>query len=136
MLWEVDIYPAEGQVDLMAREVATQAADLGLARDLRIRSARGYLIQGVLNHGQVARIAHQLLADRVVERTVVAPVGDEALGEEPGARGEGRGARDEGADSVFSIQHSAFSIQHYAASFFISTVLNRQKCSNSLVMSP
>jgi phosphoribosylformylglycinamidine synthase len=117
MLWEVDIYPAEGQVDLMAREVAAQAADLGLVGDLWVRSARGYLIQGALNHEQVARIAHQLLADRVVERTVVAPVGDEALSEERGARGQGRGARgegpgarDEGRGARLSIQHSAFSI--------------------------
>ncbi|MHC4176617.1 MAG: phosphoribosylformylglycinamidine synthase subunit PurL [Planctomycetota bacterium] len=79
MLWEVDIYPAEGQVDLMARDVAAQAADLGLAEDLAVRSARGYLIQGALDRREVDRIAHRLLADRVVERTVVAPVGDETL---------------------------------------------------------
>jgi len=79
MLWEVDIYPAEGQVDLMAREVAAQAADLGLAEGLTVRSARGYLIQGALDRRQVGRIAERLLADRVVERTVVAPVGDEEL---------------------------------------------------------
>jgi phosphoribosylformylglycinamidine synthase II len=79
MLWEVDIYPAEGQVDLLARNAAAQAAELGLTDNLSIRSARGYLVQGALDHEQVARIAHRLLADRVVERTVVAPVGDEAL---------------------------------------------------------
>jgi phosphoribosylformylglycinamidine synthase II len=79
MLWEVDIHPAPGQVDLMARQVAAQAADLGLAEDLAVRSARGYLIQGSLDRQQVERIAQRLLADRVVERTVVAPVGDEGL---------------------------------------------------------
>jgi phosphoribosylformylglycinamidine synthase len=79
MLWEVDIYPAEGQVDLMAREVAAQAADMGLAQNLDVESARGYLIQGDLDEAQVTQIASGLLSDRVVERTVVAPVGDVAL---------------------------------------------------------
>jgi len=83
MLWEVDIYPADGQPDLIARDVVASAAPLGLAQDLTIRAARGYLIQGELDRGQVARIARELLADRVVERTVVAPVGDEALSRPP-----------------------------------------------------
>ncbi len=74
MLWEVDIYPAEGQPDLFARRVETSAADLGLADDLTVSSARGYLIQGPLDARQVTRIADELLADRVVERTVVAAV--------------------------------------------------------------
>ena len=70
---------AEGQPDLGARDVAAAAAELHLADDLAVTSARGYLIQGDLDRGQVVRIADELLADRVVERTVVAPVGDAAL---------------------------------------------------------
>ena len=54
--------------------------------DLAVTSARGYLIQGDLDRGQVERIADELLADRVVERTVVAPVGDPALTELPAGR--------------------------------------------------
>lgn len=87
MLWEVDIHPAEGQPDLTGGQVAASAADLGLAKDLAVTSARGYLIQGNLDRRQVTRIAHELLADRVVERTVVAPVGDEALSQAPSAFG-------------------------------------------------
>ena len=83
MLWEVDIYPAEGQPDLIAEQVAADAADLGLAADLAVSCARGYLIQGALDREQVARIADELLADRVVERTVVAPAGDDALARPP-----------------------------------------------------
>ncbi len=83
MLWEVDIYPAEGQPDLIAGQVAASAADLGIAEDLSVQSARGYLVQGNLDRPQVARIARELLADRVVERTVVAPVGDAALSRAP-----------------------------------------------------
>ena len=75
MLWEVDIYAADGQPDLGARDVTAAAAELHLADNLAVTSARGYLIQGELDRSQVARIADELLADRVVERTVVAPVG-------------------------------------------------------------
>ena len=73
MLWEVDIYPQPGQPDLAARRVATEAADLGLANELAVTAGWGYLIQGEFPREQVLRIAHELLADRVVERTVVAP---------------------------------------------------------------
>ncbi len=83
MLWEVDIYPAQGQPDLMAEQIVDSAADLGLADDLDVVSARGYLIQGKLNREQVARLAEELLSDRIVERAAVAPVGDEQLNHAP-----------------------------------------------------
>jgi len=88
MLWEVDIYPADRQPDALAAGAKAEAVDLGLDGSLRVRAARGYLIQGELDAAQVARLADELLADRVVERTVVAPVGDPRLAEppEPGAR--------------------------------------------------
>src|SRR3989339_701754 len=83
MLWEVDIYPNPGQPNRIARQVAADAADLGLARNLAVTAAYGYLIQGQLDRGDVNRIADELLADRVVERTVVAPVGDPVLQKAP-----------------------------------------------------
>src|SRR5947209_12493687 len=79
MLWEVDIYPAEGQPDRAARSVAAGAADLGLAENLPITVATAYLIQGDLSREEVERLAAELLADPVVERAVVAEVGDAAL---------------------------------------------------------
>ena len=79
MLWEVDIHPCEGQADLTAHQVAVSAAELGIAADLEATSARGFLIQGDLGQDQVARLADQLLADRVVERAFVARVGDDSL---------------------------------------------------------
>ncbi len=83
MLWEVDIYPAEGQPDLIARSVTASAADLGLTENVAVSAARGYLIQGDFDRQQIERIAGELLADRVVERTIVAPVGDPQLAEPP-----------------------------------------------------
>ena len=54
-----------------------------IAADLEIKSARGYLIQGDLDRAQVERITAELFADQVVERTVVAPVGDPLLTDLP-----------------------------------------------------
>ncbi len=79
MLWEVDIYPAEGQPDLPAQQVIGEAPDAGLPAEMHVRAARGYLVQGPLDRNQVERIARGLLADPVVERTVVAPAGDSVL---------------------------------------------------------
>jgi phosphoribosylformylglycinamidine synthase len=86
MLWEVDIYPLEGQPDIGARDVTAAVAELHLVQGLKVTSARGYLIQGDLDLAQVTRIADELLADRVVERTVVAPVGDASLTQLPSGR--------------------------------------------------
>ena len=83
MLWEVDIYPKSGQPNRLARQVAGDAADLGLGHDLAVCAAYGYLVQGQLDRQQVARIAAELLADQVVEETVLAPVGDEVLQRPP-----------------------------------------------------
>jgi phosphoribosylformylglycinamidine synthase len=85
MLWEVDLYPADGQPDLLGGQVAAAAAELGLAGDLAVAAARGYLIQADLDEGQIRRITHELLTDRVVERAVVAPVGDPVLSAKPQA---------------------------------------------------
>ena len=86
MLWQIDIYPADGQPDIAAKKAATDARDLGVATDLSVASAHGYLIQGDLTAEQAQRIADQLLADRVVERTVVAPTGDGSLAQPPNGR--------------------------------------------------
>jgi phosphoribosylformylglycinamidine synthase len=86
MLWEVDIYPREGQPDLIAQRVAGDAADLGLTANLEVHSAHGYLIQGPFEREQIQRIAQQLLADGVVERTVIGPAGDALLSQAPAPR--------------------------------------------------
>src|SRR5690554_3271536 len=85
MLWEVDIYAASGQPDLAAERIRASAADLGLTANLAVRSASGFLVEGPLDEAAANRIARDLLADRIVERTVVARVGDERLAAPPGA---------------------------------------------------
>jgi phosphoribosylformylglycinamidine synthase len=103
MLWEVDIYPKPGQPDLLAGGVAADAADLGLTDHLAVTAARGYLIQADLDRDQVERIAHELLADRVVEQTVVARVGDAVLNRPI----QGREDRGQGAGESASAQSPA-----------------------------
>ncbi|HEX3724798.1 MAG TPA: phosphoribosylformylglycinamidine synthase subunit PurL [Pirellulales bacterium] len=79
MLWEVDIYPAPGEPDRVASAAAAAAADLGLGRQLRVVAARGFLIEGTIDQAQVERVARELLADRIVERFVVAAAADPLL---------------------------------------------------------
>jgi len=101
MLWEVDIYPAEGQPDLLARAVLADWEAMGAASSgaisssataglpsrvgpeplipLRVHAARGYLIEGELSREQIERATAKLLADPIVERTVIGRVGEDAL---------------------------------------------------------
>ncbi len=79
MLWQIEIHPAEGQPDLDAARIAADAADLGIARELALRASRGYLLEGPLDEPQARMLAQQLLADPLVEETIVAPVGHATL---------------------------------------------------------
>ena len=96
MLWEVDIYPAPGQPDLLGRPIATAAAELGLAADLKVAAARGYLIQADWDRCQAERVALELLTDRIVETAIVAPVGDEELNRMPRREDSGAGRAETG----------------------------------------
>ena len=68
---------------MAARDAAASAAELHIAADLKIASARGYLIQGDLDRAAVERIAAELLSDPLVERTVIAEAGAPRLTELP-----------------------------------------------------
>src|SRR5262249_39314953 len=78
MLWEIDIYPAPGQPDRLALQVAADAAELGLASGLQITAASGYLLQGNLQRQQVQQLAEELFADRVLERALVSSIPEAA----------------------------------------------------------
>lgn len=79
MLWEVDIYPAQGQPDVVSQQIRQDAQDLGIARDWEIVSCHGYLIEGRLAAEQIQKVAAELLADPVVEWSVVGAVGEKQL---------------------------------------------------------
>src|SRR5262245_5485647 len=78
MLWEIDIYPAPGQADRAAAAVESAAADLNLAGG-RVAASQSYLVEAEIGAAEANRIARELLVDGVVERAVVAPVGDSRL---------------------------------------------------------
>ncbi|RMF86831.1 MAG: phosphoribosylformylglycinamidine synthase, partial [Planctomycetota bacterium] len=83
MLWEVDIFAAPGFPDVVARQIAGDAHDLGIADQLELIAGRGYLLQGDLSADDVERLTRELLADPVVEQTLTALVGDESLRRPP-----------------------------------------------------
>ncbi|MDB4632257.1 AIR synthase-related protein, partial [bacterium] len=85
MLWEIDIYPAVGQPDLVAQSIASDAPDLGLDPNFQIKTARGYLVEGHFTEDQIQDVANQLFADSVVETTVVGMVGDSKFSQSPDA---------------------------------------------------
>ncbi|MDO5554636.1 MAG: AIR synthase-related protein [Planctomycetia bacterium] len=76
MLWEVDIFAAVGQPDMIGRDTQADAVDLGFSQDLKIDFARGYLLEGTLTRAEVQQLADRLLADQVVERTEIFQVAD------------------------------------------------------------
>ncbi|MEQ8790336.1 MAG: phosphoribosylformylglycinamidine synthase subunit PurL [Pirellulaceae bacterium] len=82
-LWEVDIYPAEGLPNVRGDGVAADAADLGLGDALQVTAAHGFLIEGALGAAEVERLSCELLADGIVERTVIGQVGDARLADSP-----------------------------------------------------
>jgi len=89
MLWEIDLHPRSGQTDREAARVVAEAADLGIASDLLVRSARGFLIEGPeLQRDQVDRLAAELFADPMVEQAVCGKVDDASLLSAPGGEGE------------------------------------------------
>ncbi len=82
-LWEIDIYPASGEPDLIGKGIAADAADIGLGNTLEITAVRGYLLQGTLDQSQAQQLASELFADGIVEQTILAEVGDASLNEPP-----------------------------------------------------
>ncbi len=84
MLWEVDIHPAEGQPDLVGQRTAAAAEEMNLLAGMAVATARGFLIQGDgLDAATIRRVASELLADGVVEQTIVGKVGDACLSATP-----------------------------------------------------
>lgn len=82
-LWEIDIYPAEGHVDRAGEEITSDAIDLGLAPSIKVAAVHGYLLEGSIDADEASLLANKLLADSIVEKTVVAPVGAPLLNEAP-----------------------------------------------------
>ena len=78
-LWQVDIFPVAGQPNRLSAEVLDNAKDLRVDESLEVIAAHGFLIQGPLTHGDMARLTSELLVEPVVERCEFALVGSDSL---------------------------------------------------------
>ena len=67
MLWEVEIHPADGQIDREGERVQHEADALGADSVYEVRSARSYLVEGNIDESQVNTLVRSLLVDDVVE---------------------------------------------------------------------
>ncbi len=75
MLWEIAIFPADSQPDVLGKAVTQDAIDLGLSTSVEAKTAYGYLVQGNLAEEEVRELARKFLVDGVVERFEVSSVG-------------------------------------------------------------
>ena len=82
-LWQIDIYPAENEIDREGARTSEEIHELGIGDDVSVVFARGFLVQGEIDGAQAERLAQSLLADSVTERTVVAKAGEPVLNEPP-----------------------------------------------------
>lgn len=82
-LWQVDIYPAEGQPDSLGTSAANSASELGIATDLEVHGAYGFLLQGHADDVEIQRVARELLSDAIAQRCLTGRVGSQELSRSP-----------------------------------------------------
>ena len=82
-LWQIDIFPVNGQPNRLAAEVLDNAKDLRIDDSLSVSAARGFLVQGTLTEDQIRELTVNLLVEPVVERCEFAIVGDDSLSKAP-----------------------------------------------------
>ena len=88
-LWQVDIHPADGQPDSLGHSALQSTRELGIANDLKIQAAAGFLLQGRLTQEQVKKIGVELLSDPIAQRCVESAVGDASLNQPIGGASSG-----------------------------------------------
>ncbi|MGB7347533.1 MAG: phosphoribosylformylglycinamidine synthase subunit PurL [Pirellulaceae bacterium] len=86
-LWQIDIYPATGQVDREGDRTSEEIRELGLGEQVDVIFARSFLVQGDFNRDEAVRLADSLLSDSVTERSVVAIAGQADLNQPPQQNG-------------------------------------------------
>ena len=82
-LWQIDIYPAENQVDREAIRTSEEISELGLGMEVPVSFARSFLVQGDFMREEALKLAKTLLCDAVTEQSVVAIAGQEVLNQPP-----------------------------------------------------
>lgn len=89
-LWQIDIYPADNEIDREGARTSEEIHELGIGDDVSVVFARGFLIQGELDAAQADEIARTLLSDSVTQRTVVGIAGQPNLSQPPGDANDSR----------------------------------------------
>ncbi|MCA9055382.1 MAG: phosphoribosylformylglycinamidine synthase, partial [Planctomycetaceae bacterium] len=74
MLWEVEIRPADSEVDREGAHVLEAARRVGAGSVRSVQSGRSYLVEGELDATEIAGPALHLLADSVTETATVHPL--------------------------------------------------------------
>jgi phosphoribosylformylglycinamidine synthase len=82
-IWQIDLFPTAGMPDRLAEEILSDAQDLGLPADMKVKAARSFLLQGNLTEATARDIAKNLLVEPVVEHCVVAEIGSDTLSQIP-----------------------------------------------------
>ena len=82
-LWQIDIYPAENQIDREAIRTSEEISELGLGDQVPVAFAKTFLVQGDFLRDEAFKLAETLLCDAVTERSVVAIAGQEVLHQPP-----------------------------------------------------
>ncbi|MCG8653315.1 MAG: phosphoribosylformylglycinamidine synthase subunit PurS, partial [Pirellulales bacterium] len=85
-LWQIDIYPAEAEIDREGERTSEEISELGLGNQVSVSFARSFLVQGNFAREEALRLAESLLSDLVTERAVVAIAGQEILNQPPPGR--------------------------------------------------
>jgi phosphoribosylformylglycinamidine synthase len=76
MLWHLQIDPAPGRVDRAGRQIAADAAELGLPGPWAVAASRGFLVEGGLGREDLDRAAREVLADPIVETYAIRPASE------------------------------------------------------------
>lgn len=82
-LWQVDIYPADGQPDSLGTSAVHAASELGISNDLVAQGAYGFLVEGDIDEVAIKKVARELLSDPIAQRCETYRVGDALLAVPP-----------------------------------------------------
>ena len=83
-LWQIDIYPADGQIDREAIRTRKKSPNWDSARMSRSRLPRAFWCKAILHATRRFVWPTRCLCDSVTERSVVAIAGQDILIEPPG----------------------------------------------------
>ena len=92
MEWKIEIKNRKGVFDPLGNGVKKDIKDLGISGVKKVNVSRAFIISGDISHGDIERIAKELLADPITESYIL---GNERRTTTKGSPERSRGANDE-----------------------------------------